>query len=763
MALISCFGNSAAIARPATQIDNQAAGEYVDPVFNNTTINTSSNIVSVTVQEVAGLTITPNGIIRADGGTVNTATINDLLFYDFNIQNTGNDTTKFFVPNRAQVGNLGSFQKAQYFDGEWQDIPATGYTSTPIAVNGKLQIRVIVKITGGNGALAVTLGKTANPNQPRVSDPEDVYTVDNNDGAPGEIDGAPANGVREAQSSQVLNIGLVPEALAITNLSISQPFNHIDSTIGFALSLKVLDTVPPNISNVTPTDLTGRKISIDGQEQTGILLADAIPLQTQFVSLTAPSSEWTPIYYYSSTPLGVSDRVDNITWSTSPPDTATVANIRRVGFFRQNYRMPRGTTIQGFGIKVKVTDVAQTQIYNIAQVLGSNPANPNAVNDITPSSRNIYDESGDNSPSNYNTDGTRAILDVSQQPAIDPGIIDPATPDNDPRSPIFVGEDSGNSSGLGLRAGRYLRVPIITTSGIKNGPQDQPTAVGQTNDNDDFTNKSTSAAHPTTASFINTVINTSQLPKNIKIVPQVNQINDLPNGAMITLQDANNSSATASFTYQNGVFTPTTGSPTALTLNQLATNSSHNYTVTIALPANSQPVTAFPVQMVAFIDTNNNSKPDNGEAQNITIDRIYTGVMQVVKEFRVLDSAGQPIGNGAYNSAPQKVEINQLLEYRITYTNISIPAPTNSGSQTLSAVNFTVIEDGRTSPNTWASMTTNEPNSATVTGPTSTIAYETTTGAGIATDPAVVKYTNKVTNPIEPGGSGTFTFRRQFR
>jgi hypothetical protein len=765
MALISCLGNGRAIARPATQIDNQAAGVYVDAVLNNTTINTSSNIVSITVQEVAGLTITANGITRADGGVVNTATVNDLLFYNFDIQNTGNDTTKFFVPNLAQVSSLGSFQKAQYFDGEWQDVPATGYISSPIAINGKLQVRVVVKITSGNGLLTVTLGQAATTNQARINDPEDIYTVDNNDGTLGEINGLPANGVREAQAAQALNIGLVPEALTVAKLSVNQPFNSTDGTIGFGLTLQVLDTVPPNISNVTPTDLTGQKISINGQDQVGILLTDAIPLQTQFVSATTPSNDWVPVYYYSSSPIASADRPDNIAWSTSPPDATTAANVQRVGFFRQNYRIPKGTTIQGFGLKVKVTDLAQLQIYNIAQVLGSNPANPNSANDTTPGSRHIYDESGDGSPSNYNIDGTRALLDTSQQPAIDPGIIDPASPDNDPRSPIFVGEDSGTTSALSLRAGRYLRVPISTTSDLKNGPQEQPTAVGQTNDNDDFTNKSTAAAHPTTATFTNTVINTSQLPKNIKIVPQVNQINDLPHGTTITLQDLDHNSATASFTYQNGIFTPTTGSPVALIFNQLAANSSHNYTVTIDLPSNSPLVQAFPVQLVAFIDANNNSKPDNGESQNITIDRIYRGVMQVVKEFRILDAAGRPIGDGAYSasSAAPPVESNQLLEYRITYTNISTPAPADSGSQTLSAINFTVIEDGRTSPNTWASLTTNEPNAATGTGLTSTITYETATGAGGAADPAVVKYTNRIINPIVPGGTGTFTFRRQFR
>jgi hypothetical protein len=774
MALTSCLWTNAARAQPAIQIENQAAGTYADPQVKSEPINVLSNTVAITVQEVSGINITPSGIPieRADGGTVDSTTVNDLLFYNFNIQNTGNDTTKIFVPNLAQVNGLGSFQKAQYFDGgTWQDIPATGYTSNSITPNGKLQIRIVVKVTGSNGTLSVTIGKAANPNQPRINNPEDIYTIDNDNNVVGEIDGTPANGVSEAQATQELNIGQAPEALTVAKLS-NKPFNATDSTVEFDMSLEVLDKAPSGINNVAPTDLTGRKTSIDNAEQTGVLLTDAVPLGTELVSATTPSSDWIKIYDYSSSPISAIDRPDTVNWSTNPPNTTTTANIRRVGFFRPNTRIPKGTTISGFGIKVRVINPAQTtEIYNIAQVIGSTPANPSSASDNTPSQRIVYEESGDRLPNNYNSDGSKAVVDSNQQPLIDPGIIDSTVADNDPRSPKLVGEDLGNNS-QNSALGEYLMVSINTPSSIKNGPKGQPGAIATTN-NDDFTNKSTPLTKDNTAtgkfdpsalSFTNTIANNGNQPQTIKIVPRVALTNDLPNGTIVTLSDPNNSSTTAAFTYADGIFTPKANSPIALVLSQVAANSNKDYTVTIDLPAQTSTISAFPLKLVAFIDTDANNAPGDTEEQNTTIDRTYTGVMQVVKESRVLNSDKTPVGDGAFSTIAKAVASKQFIEYRITYTNISAPSPSNgNGNKTVNATNFILTEDGRASPNNWADSTTNDPNSATNIGTTGSITYDTATGTGSTTDPTVIKYTTKIANSISPSGTGTFTFRRQVR
>ncbi len=84
--------------------------------------------------------------------------------------------------------------------------------------------------------------------------------------------------MREAQATQSLPIGAPPIALTQIDLKIDSPFNPYNNRIGYGLGLKVLDSLPPNFTNITPTDLTGRPITLDNRLQTGILITNAIPL-----------------------------------------------------------------------------------------------------------------------------------------------------------------------------------------------------------------------------------------------------------------------------------------------------------------------------------------------------------------------------------------------------------------------------------------------------------------------------------------------------
>jgi hypothetical protein len=776
------LASTAAFAAPVPTITNQAEGSYQDPIDPKQPFTVYSPTLKISLQEIAGITITPTGITRQDGslngGTVGTPAKDTVLFYNFEIQNIGGDTTKFFVPNLAQVGAVGTFQKTQYFNGTaWLDVPVGGFTSDVITPNAKLPVRVVVLVNDAIGDLPVTLGKTVgsiNPtqtqNQLRTDNTEDVYTIDVADGSVGEYDGQPTNGTREAQATQTLRIGATPEALATVSLEIRQPFNSADNTINFGLSLNVADTLPPKLTNVTPTDLTGTSVSIDNQPKVGILISDAIPLGTKFVAAVTPDSLWVPIYFYSTTSIGSIEQANNMAWSTTPPDANTALNVRRVGFFRNDYRMPKGTTVTGFQVKVEVTDFSRTEIYNIAQVFGTQPQNPNSSADKTPSTRLIFDESGDSQPNNYNDDGTVGAKDASQQPVLYPGILDATVPGNDPRSPNRIGRDISN---VNSPDGEFLLVPFKAAAppALKNGPREQPTAVGATNDNDDFTNKSmpigslNGATTLPLVTFTNTVLNSSDLARDIKILPQVAVASDLPDGTIVTLLDPANADITAAFNYQQGVFTPVTNSPTTLVLKNVAAGDTKNYTVRVSLPAGTAAVKGFPVRLLAFIDTNNDNIPDATEAKNATIDRAYTGFIEVLKESRVLDFNKVPLtdAKGIFSEAAKPVKVDQYIEYRITYTNISTPA-VGTGNKPISAANFTITEDGQTSPtnsNNWGDLTTNDPDSAI--GTTGTITYSKVSGLGTAADLDVVKYQNILTKPIEPGQTGTFTFRRKVK
>jgi hypothetical protein len=348
-----------------------------------------------------------------------------------------------------------------------------------------------------------------------------------------------------------------------------------------------------------------------------------------------------------------------------------------------------------------------------------------------------------------------------------PGILDATVPANDPRSPNRIGRDTNN---VNSPDGEFLLVPFKAAAppALKNGPREQPTAVGATNDNDDFTNKSTPIGNLNGATtlplvtFTNTVLNSSDLARNIKILPQVAVASDLPNGTIVTLLDPADANLTAAFSYQNGVFTPVASSPATLVLKSVAASATKNYTVQVSLPSGTAAVKGFPVKLLAFIDTNDDNIPDTTEAKNATIDRTYTGFIEVLKESRVLDSNKTPLtdAKGVFSETAKPVQAEQYIEYRITYTNISIPA-VGTGNKPISATNFTITEDGNTSPNNWGGLTTNDPSSAVSTA--GTITYSKTSGAGTATDLDIVKYQNILTKPIEPGQNGTFTFRRKVK
>jgi hypothetical protein len=760
---------------PATKIENQATVIYQDPSSPNKPLTAVSETITIDIQEIAGVTIKAINITRQDGGNIVDATTGNILFFNFEVQNVGGDTTKFFIPDQATVGSIGTLQKLQYFDGTtWIDVPSSGYISNVIGVNGRLPLRVLVSVKDPVGTLTVSLGNTPNDgqNQAQIVQPGDVYTVDASDNTSGEMIGTPANGVREAQATQSLKIGYLPEALARIDLKIDRPFDPYTNTISFGMNLQVLAALPPNFTNITPTDLTGLSINLDGRPQTGILVADAIPLGTEFRSATAPTAEWIPIYEYGD-PIGANERADLVNWSTTKPDASTIAKVKRVGFFRSNFRMAKGTSIDGFKVQVEVVDRTITKIYNIAQAFGTVPANPNSSNDLAPSSRAVYDESGDEQPNNYSYDGKPFATGPNGQPIVNPGLVDPAVVAADPRSPIFIGEAKGTAS-FGSADGEYIVIPLQLAAppALKNGPRQNPKAIGPSNDNDDFTNKSTSiggdaAFDPAPLAFTNTVINTSDLTREIKVVPTVDQVTDLPEGAIITLSDPTNPARTATFKYTKGAFVPELNSPSTLVLVGIIAGATKDYSVLIDLPKDTPVTKAFPLKLVAFIDRNNNNLPDVTEAQNATIDRLYTGFMQVVKESRVLalvDSNLQPVigEDGKFSQTAKSAQLDQFIEYRIIYTNISTPTPTNgSGNRTLSATNFGITEDGTVLPNNWASLTQNDPNSASST--TGTITYSNAQGLSTSTDPAVSKYEVILTNPVNPSEFGTFIFRRKVK
>ncbi len=191
-------------AAPGTVIDNTATGSFQGET-SGTTGTVTSNTVTLTVLEVAGITAVPSGNQEAAIGVTNAGTyqgvagINtgDVVYFNFTITNVGNDPTQFFIPGTATItgATLESIQIIAV-DPDGTGLAASktvavtvpnaggntltllGTTDGYIPVNGTVTVRVAVKVTEtvvGN-TIAVIFGNTP-PNDNTSATQNQVYTA----------------------------------------------------------------------------------------------------------------------------------------------------------------------------------------------------------------------------------------------------------------------------------------------------------------------------------------------------------------------------------------------------------------------------------------------------------------------------------------------------------------------------------------------------------------------------------------------------------
>ena len=796
-----------------TSISNTATATYEDPNAPGSPINSTSNTVTVSVAEVAGITVTGSGIANqtTPGGITKAG---DILVYTYTVTNVGNDLTKFQIPNLATttgpatVSGLlpgsttsGNLQYSTDGGATWTNIPAGGLTTAPVPVNSNVLVRVPVTVQAGaqsGDTITVRLGQTPGDaqNQPRIADGGDVYTVDNNNPA-----GAPVNGVREASATQQIQVGNTAKSRALaTILKTRTAYNNAgtsnpltDDLLTYGLSLRVESNDVTN-TGITPAALTGTNITVDFQASSPhILVSDAIPANTVLKSIPIAPAGWKVVYSTSST----STNAEAATWTTTQP---ALNSVTRVGFINDTTLVPSvatGTTVNGFSIQVQTTGATgngPVTIYNIAQVVGT------TAGDTT----KIYDNSGDQNPDNFNS--TNSTFPTTT----DAGFVPNGTV-----VPVGQTDAQNNNTGTNSPTGDVNVSTLLVPNPISllNGPNGLPDAVGPTDNNDDFTNKSAlippnitpgSTVNPAAVSFTNTVQNTGTSPANISLVPTPPATpGDLPTNTVVTVSYQGLSAA---YSYNGTIFTFVPGSgagtvggnPISATnpvrIDAVAANGGKaNYGVSVDLPVNtplSTDTTAqgaavtttiergFPTRIIAFIDTNNNGSPDDA-ATNISIDRVYTGFLQLLKESRVLQGTGPalPAGStdGTFSTTGKKPAPGNIIEYRITYKNISSPQ-VGTGNIILSADKIVITEDGTQTPNNWAKDndnnsqidTSNVVSSAKDSG-TSTIQFfngnpATNSGndqTGTTANTDVTKYVDAVTGQVAPTVQRTFTFQRK--
>lgn len=522
--LLPMLASAQALTPAGTVISNTAAGTYEDPNNPGFPINTTSNTVTATVAEVAGITNVPAGTIDINGGSVTT---NDGLDYGFLIANKGNDVSAFHIPGTALIvgGSLGttgtnippaSQRAANLFVTEVNGIvlttpypvPATGLDTTlpafvtavsaqiptfngSIPINGTIKVVVPVRVTEtvANNPVSVTLGNVppndnsaatqnvADPTPTNAAGADDVYTI--NFAGP-----APVNGIREASAkdTQILATQVNNLALA-TVLKVRTVYNAgaatlTDDTLTYRLDLRVETTAPA--AGITPAPLLPTAIRLNGASGTAaqnkILVSDAIPVNTTldltFVEPTPPVG-WTRVYSTVATTTGPLD-VTTQNWQTGVLPTG----VTRIGYIANGPIAPGTTTVSdpnGFQFRVVTAGIPVTggTVANIAQVFGQTTAGV-----VSPTNPLVYDESGDPSPNNFEAG-------VAPTP-----ITAPATSPNGIADPAGTADTLNTNTGTGP-AGEENIFTINPPGIILNGPAGQPGAIGpDATNNTDFVNKS---------------------------------------------------------------------------------------------------------------------------------------------------------------------------------------------------------------------------------------------------------------------------------
>jgi hypothetical protein len=415
--------------------------------------------------------------------------------------------------------------------------------------------------------------------------------------------------------------------------------------------------------NTGSRDVAG--VTLNGSTQVYIVA----PIPANTVLKTVPAGTLYTTDALSTAPLSA-------TWSLSAP--SPLSNTTRVAF-------PVGATLAastcGSGINMVVTVNtginASIPIDEIGDAFGKNSI-----------AANITDQSGDNTPNNG--DGNANF-------------------------------NEGYSAGAGH--GVIQRTLLTAVGSVLIGPSGAAAAVGPTDNNDDYTNKSVNTGIAgvapggvTTASgvlvYVNTIQNTGNANDNFTI--------DAPTvPAGFTVEVSTDGGAT--YTTVSG------GGSVSLAIGFAA---SANINVRVTEPAGKTVLSPYD----SFIRATSGNTP---AANNKTIDRLYTGFVRLDKASSVSNSTG--VG-GATDPVPGAV-----ITYTITYTNVS-SSNGDANCVKLTAQNLVITEDGLAGTNNWGTYTTNSGSPS-------------DSGTGTVVTVSATKYTDTI-GSLGPGVSNAFTFKR---
>ncbi|MFN5304807.1 MAG: hypothetical protein ACK5C9_19720, partial [Pseudanabaena sp.] len=357
-----------------TQILNRASGTYVDPNNPLIPINATSNTVTVTVAEVAGITNVPAGIIDVNGGSVS---LGDVVNFDFLVTNTGNAPSNIVFPAVANITTVGlstapgpgtlqyqlDLNNDGVFAGDDEGLQTGSFTTTtPIPAGSSVRVRVVGTVTAAaaGAPVSVRLGDTGlNDNSAGTQNQPDSGAEPPAAGGEGTnanevrtvnvgLD-APVNGEREASAIQATTVATAVRNIALATVLKARtaydpgPTNAVtDDRLTYRLNLRVANT-SPDPAQFTPANLEGTTVNVDTVVQTRILVSDVIPVGTRIddtfdAALNLPVG-WQAVYQYTATAAGTIPVVSAApgalpaaAWSTTAPTAGTAPTVVRVGY-----------------------------------------------------------------------------------------------------------------------------------------------------------------------------------------------------------------------------------------------------------------------------------------------------------------------------------------------------------------------------------------------------------------------------------------------
>jgi hypothetical protein len=623
------------------------------------TYNTVSNTVTVTVSNVSGLAITPDA-----GSNPTVVAGQTAVVYNFTVTNTGNFTDQVrFLASGASVRVVGPGTVTRAVI----DVDNSGTINagdTDIKTNGADVLSANILQSGLIHVLveaSINGGATAGQTV-------QILLGDAATGSPTFDNQAANTSANEVRTVSAASVNGLREARG-----------DISATVVNDTLLQLTLTAPAGPVNLG-SDITygwqacntGLRdavgVTLNGSTQ--VYMIAPIPART-----VLKSGQTFPVgTLYTTSPLTTAPL--SATWSTTAP--APLSNTTRIAF-------PVGATLVagtcGSSVNLVVTVNtgidASVPIDEIGDVFGKNSLGST-----------ITDQSGD------------------------------ATSNNGDSNADF---NEGYVAGAGH--GVIQRTTLTQVSAVLIGPSGAPAAVGPTDNNDDYSNKS-----------VNTGI-TGVAPGGVTTaLGQLVYVN--------TIQNTGNTSDTytidaptvpAGFTVEvstNGGGSYTTVSGGGSVTLAIAFGASANISVRVTEPAGKTVLTAFDT----IIRVTSTVTP---AAFNRTIDRLYTGFVRLDKAFTVANGTG--VG-GATDPVPGAV-----ITYNITYTNIST-ANGDANCVKLTATSLVITEDGLVAPNNWGTYTTHSPAPS-------------DSGSGTVLTVSATKYTDTIPS-IAPGVSKVFTFKR---